>query len=107
MALDFIAGNGSQLRNPAHHVGSIGHHELPAILRLLAQADSFFLHRIFGLYEDQTFSAQEVEQALAHLVPLLASPLESDDRTLLHKLIAVLAYAKVTQQPLHGVALTK
>ena len=104
MPFDFLAGNGPQIRNPAHHVGSIDHHELPAILRLLAQADSFFLHRIFSLYEDQTFSTQEVEQALSHLVPLLARPLESDDRTLLHKLIAVLAYAQVTQQSLHGVA---
>ena len=107
MALDFIAGSSPQIRNPAHHVGSIDHHELPAVLRLLAQADSSFLHRIFGLYEDQTFSTQEVEQALLHLVPLLSSPLESDDRHLLHKLIAVLAYAKLTQQPLHGVALAK
>ena len=104
MPFDFVADNGPQIRNPAHHVGSIDHHELPAILRLLAHADSFFLHRIFGLYEDQTFSTQEVEQALSHLVPLLARPLESDDRTLLHKLIAVLAYAQVTQQSLHGVA---
>lgn len=103
MAFDFMAGNGTPIRNPAHHVGSIDHHELPAILRLLAHADSFFLHRIFGLYEDQAFSQQEVEQALSHLVPLLARPLESDDRTLLHKLIAVLAYAQVTQQPLYGV----
>jgi len=105
MAFDLVVGTSAKRKVASAFVGSIEFNELPAISRLLLRVDSFFLHRISNLFEDQSFSPEEVDQALTHLLPLLPlAQLHPDERSMLHKLVAALSYARWKQQPLHGVA---
>jgi len=105
MAFDLVVGKSNKVKDAPDIVGELDFHELPAFSRLILRVDSFFLHRISNIFEDQSFSLAEIEQALAHLMPLLPlRQLDQDERGLLHKLIAVLSYAKWKQQPLYGVA---
>jgi hypothetical protein len=104
MAFDLVVGKSSKVKDSPVIVGSIDFQDLPAISRLLKRVDSFFLNRVSNLFEDQAFSTEEVDQALAHLLPLLTSPLQPDEQALLHKFISVLAYARDKQQSLYGVA---
>lgn len=104
MAFDLMVGKSSKVKDSPEIVGSFDFHELPAATRLLKRVDSFFLHRVSNLFDDQVFSLKEVDQALDHLLPLLKEKLHADEQALLHKLISVLAYAKAKQQSLFGVA---
>ncbi|MBL8509478.1 hypothetical protein [Chitinimonas sp. JJ19] len=105
MAFDLVVGTSNKPKGASVIVGGIEFNELPAISRLLSRVDSFFLHRISNLFEDQSFSPEEVDQALTHLLPLLAlGQLHPDERSMLHKLIAALSYARWKQQPLNGIA---
>ncbi|GLR11595.1 hypothetical protein GCM10007907_03850 [Chitinimonas prasina] len=105
MAFDLVVGTSSKYKGASAFVGSIEFNELPAISRLIARVDSFFLHRISIFFVDQSFSPEEVDQALTHLLPLLTSgQLHPDERSMLHKLVAALSYARWKQQPLHGIA---
>lgn len=104
MAFDLMVGTGYKLKDKPTIVGAIEFDELPQISRLLLRVDSFFLHRISNVFEDQSFSVQEVTQALQHLLPLLSQPMPEAERAMLHKLIAALAFAQDRQQTLFGVA---
>jgi len=104
MAYDLIVGKSSKVKDSPDIVGGIEFSEVPAISRLLNRVDSFFLHRISNFFEDQAFSLDEVDQALSHLLPLMTLNLHADERTMLQKLVAVLAYAKWKQLGLYGVA---
>ena len=105
MAFDLVVGTSNKIKDAPVIVGGIEFNELPALSRLILRVDSFFLHRISNLFEDQSFSLDEIDQALAHLLPLLSlRQLHADERNMLHKLVAVLSYAKWKQHPLFGVA---
>ncbi|MDR2299462.1 MAG: hypothetical protein LBE30_14115 [Comamonas sp.] len=104
MAFDLMVGTGWRVKDQPSMVGTIEFDELPQLSRLLKHHDCFFLHRIANLFEDQQFSLAEVAQALEQLLPLLTQPMPNAERAMLHKLIAVLAFAQSRQQPLFGVA---
>lgn len=104
MAYDLIVTRGYKAKDAANVIGSIEYFELPIISLLLERVDSSFLNRISNLFVDQAFSVEEIEQALVQLLPLLTSSLRTDERTLLHKLISVMSYAKWRQLGLYGVA---
>lgn len=104
MAFDLMVGKPSKTKDMSETVGCIDFNELPALSGLLERTDSFFLHRVSNLFADQTFSEEEVTQALTHLLPLLIQSLKADERALLHKLIAVLSYAQEKGLYLYGVA---
>ena len=104
MAFDLMVGTGFRVKDRPSIIGAIEFDELPQISRLIKRVDSFFLHRISNLFEDQQFSVDEVAQALAQLLPLLTEAMPDAERTMLHKLIAVLAFAQQRQQTLFGVA---
>lgn len=104
MAFDLMVGTGFRVKDRPSIIGAIEFDELPEISRLLKRVDSFFLHRISNLFEDQQFSVDEVAQALAQLLPLLTEAMPDAERAMLHKLIAVLAFAQQRQQTLFGVA---
>ena len=104
MAFDLMVGTGFRVKDHPSIVGAIEFDELPEFSRLLKRSDSFFLHRISNLFNDQQFSLAEVDQALGDLLPLLTQAMPDAERALLHKLIAVLAFAQRQQLPLFGVA---
>ena len=104
MAFDLMVGTGFRVKDRPSIIGAIEFDELPQISRLIKRVDSFFLHRISNLFEDQQFSVDEVAQALAQLLPLLTEAMPDAERAMLHKLIAVLAFAQQRQQTLFGVA---
>ncbi len=104
VAYDLLVGPGTQFGEAPDQAASIDFDDLPALSRLLKRGECDFLQRISTLFEDQTFSWREVEQALDQLQPLLRAELHPDERSLLHKLIAVLSFASRTQQALHGLA---
>ena len=104
MAFDLMVGTGFRVKDRPSIIGAIEFDELPQISRLIKRVDSFFLHRISNLFEDQQFSVDEVAQALAQLLPLLTEAMPDAERTMLHKLIAVLAFAQQRNQTLFGVA---
>ena len=104
MAFDLMVGTGFRVKDRPSIIGAIEFDELPEISRLLKRVDSFFLHRISNLFEDQQFSVDEVAQALAQLLPLLTEAMPDAERAMLHKLIAVLAFAQQRNQTLFGVA---
>ena len=104
MAFDLMVGKGSKVKDSPDIVGSIEFDELPSLSRLIKRLDSGFLHRVSNLFEDQVFSVADVTGALDELLPLLTQSLEADERAMLHKLIAVLAFAQARRQNLHGIA---
>lgn len=105
MAFDLVVGISNKIKGSPVIVGGIEFNELPAISRLILRVDSFFLHRISNIFEDQSFSLDEIDQALAHLLPLLpVMQLLPDERGMLNKLVATLSYAKWKKHSLHGVA---
>ena len=104
MAFDLMVGTGFRVKDRPSIIGAIEFDELPQISRLIKRVDSFFLHRISNLFEDQQFSVDEVAQALAQLLPLLTEAMPDAERAMLHKLIAVLAFTQQRQQTLFGVA---
>lgn len=104
MAFDLMVGKSNKVKDSPDVVGGIDFDDLPAISRLLQRVDSFFLHRVSNIFEDQAFSVEEIEQALNHLLPLLTQQCKQDEQAMLHKLISVLTYAKSKQQSLYGVA---
>jgi hypothetical protein len=71
MVFDLVVGTSIKIKDSSVIVGGIEFNELSAISRLILRVDSFFLHRISNLFEDQSFSLEEVDQALEHLLPLL------------------------------------
>ena len=91
-------------RDAVQLVGTLDFAELPDFARLQKRIGSDFLHRISNLFEDQVFSSADVGQALDDLLPLLEHDLAAGERHLLHKLLAVLAYAARAQCALFGVA---
>ena len=104
MAFDLMVGTGWRAKDQPSIVGAIEFDELWQISALLKRVDSFFLHRISNLFDDQQFSVDEVVQALSHLLPLLTEAMPDAVRAMLHKLIAVLAFAQQRNQTLFGVA---
>lgn len=104
MAFDLMVGTGFRVKDRPSIIGAIEFDELPEISRLLKRVDSFFLHRISNVFDDQQFSVDEAAQALAQLLPLLTEAMPDTERAMLHKLIAVLAFAQQRQQTLFGVA---
>ena len=104
MAFDLMVGTGFRVKDRPSIIGAIEFDELPQISRLIKRVDSFFLHRISNLFDDQQFSVDEVAQALSHLLPLLTEAMPDAERAMLHKLIAVLAFAQQRNQTLFGVA---
>jgi hypothetical protein len=104
MAYDLVVGVSNKVKDNPEIVGSIEFNELPYLAALVKMKDSFFLQRISNFWEDQRFSPEELEQAREHLHSLLLQKLKSEERNLLHKLIAVVSYAVVKKQNLFGVA---
>ncbi|MDP1978568.1 hypothetical protein [Undibacterium sp.] len=104
MAYDLMVGKDSRDKHAWDVVGAIEFNELPSISKLLKRNDIFFLHHISNVFEDQTFSLEEIEQALIDLLPLMASRLLSDEREMLQKLISILSYAKWKQFVLYCAA---
>lgn len=105
MAFDLVVGMSNKIKGSSVIVGSIEFNELPSISRLILRVDSFFLHRISNIFEDQSFSLDEIDQALGQLLPLLPmKQLHPDERGMLNKLVATLSYAKWKQHSLFGVA---
>ena len=68
-------------------IGSIDYSECVEICALLKYKDSCFLSRISDLFQDQSFSVEELIQAQSYLLALLPIELSSKERALLHKLI--------------------
>lgn len=104
MAFDLTVGTGWRAKDQPSIVGAIEFDELWQISALLKRVDSFFLHRISNLFDDQQFSIDEVTQALGDLLPLLTQPMPEQERAMLNRLIAVLAFAQNRQQSLFGLA---
>ena len=104
MAYDFVVDFGNHAKQSPIVIGSIDYGECLEICALLNYRDSFFLSRISDLFQDQSFSVEELIQAQSHLLTLLPIELSPKERILLHKLIAVVTYALSVQQPLHGIA---
>jgi hypothetical protein len=91
-------------RDAIQLVGTLDFAELPDFARLQKRSGAGFLHRVSNLFEDQVFSPADVGQALGELLPLLLQDLSAGERHLLHKLLAVLAYAERAGCRLFGVA---
>ncbi len=104
MAYDLIVGRTQFVKDNPTIIGAIDMNEYPELCSLLKRKDSFFLARLTDLFQDQSFSIQELTQAQLHLLGLLPIELTRKERILLHKLIAVIAYALQVQEPLYGVA---
>lgn len=104
MAYDFVVGKSPYKKDCPTVVGGIEFEEYPYICALLKRTDNFFLTRISNLFNDQSFSLEELEAAQASLSDLLVEKLTDNERNLLHKLIAVICYALCKRQQLHGVA---
>lgn len=104
MAYEFLVGTSRKKREAFHWVGNLEFDELKEISRLLKKTDSTFLHRVSNIFDDQTFSIAEVRTGLEELLPLLEYDLLVEERHLLHKLLAVLAYADWKQLILFGAA---
>ena len=103
MAYDLVVGKSPFIKDAPKIIAGIEFDELPALSALCKRKDSFFLYRICNLFEDQSFSPEDVEQARQHLHPLLFEQLKPNERAMLHKLIAVLSYASAKKQNLFGV----
>ena len=104
MAYDFVVDIGNPIRPDPIVIGSIDHGEFLEISALLSRKDSFFLNRISDLFQDQSFSVEELIQAQSHLLALLPIELGIKERILLHELIAVVTYALSVQRSLSGVS---
>ncbi|APF86038.1 MULTISPECIES: hypothetical protein [Ralstonia solanacearum species complex] len=104
MSYDLVIGIGNKVKNNPVVIGKIEYDELPMVSSLVKRQDSFFLTRISNLFEDESFSVDELREAQSHLFELMLTDLKPQERQLLHKLIAVVAYALSLQLPLHGVA---
>lgn len=104
MAYDLMVGKGIRAKEAPIIVASIEFDELPIICALLKKQDHFFLNRMTNLFEDQSFSVEELQQAKTHLLALLPLSLECSQKALLHKFISVVCYAVDKDQPLFGVA---
>ena len=104
MAYDFVVDIGSPVKSDPIVIGSIDYGEFPEISALLNRKDSFFLNRISDLFQDQSFSVEELIQAQSHLLALLPIELGIKERILLHELIAVVTYALSVQRSLSGVS---
>lgn len=85
MAFDLVVGESNKVKDEPDVVGCIEFHELQTLSRLLLRVDSFFLHRVSNIFEDQTFSIEEIDQALEHLLPLLPQRCKADETVMLHK----------------------
>ena len=102
MAYDFVVGKNKQVGQSGVHVGSIEYREYPHICSLLDKTGHYFLERISDLYSDKVFDVEDLKQAQASLGELLVEELADGERALLYKLLAVIGYAIVKDQPLHG-----
>jgi len=80
----------------------IEYDEEPTLRSLVKRQDSFFLNRITNLFEDQSTSLEELREAQAHSFELMLSDLMPQERQLLYKFLAVVAY--ILSRQLHGVA---
>ncbi|WP_444909070.1 hypothetical protein [Microbulbifer sp. TRSA005] len=104
MAYDLVVGISKFVKDNPVIVGGIEFDEYPHICSLLKRSDNFFLARISNLFEDQSFSVEELNQAQESLGELLVVDLPDSERDILYKLLAVIGYALNKGQMLHGVA---
>jgi hypothetical protein len=104
MAYEFLVGTSRKSSSSYRWVASLEFDELPAVSRLMKRIESTFLQRVSNLFDDQVFSVDEVRDALAELLPLMENELHTEERILLHKILAVLGYANWKQQCLFGAA---
>jgi hypothetical protein len=104
MAYDLMVGKSNKVKDKPEIVGAIEFEELATLGKLQKRAESFFLQRISNLFDDQTFSIEEINQAQKQLLELLKMELSSEENNLLYKLLAIMSFAKNRNLPLHGVA---
>lgn len=104
MSYDLVVGIDNKAKSNPVVIGKVEYDELPMLSLLIKQRDSFFLTRISNLFVDEFFSVDELCEAQGHLFELMLADLRPQERQLLHKLIAVVAYALSLQLPLHGIA---
>ena len=63
MSYDFVVDFSNKVKQDPVVIGSIDYSECVEIYALLKYKDSFFLSRISDLFQDQSFSVEELIQA--------------------------------------------
>ena len=104
MAYDLMVGKSNQLKDKPEIVGEIDFDELATLGKLQKRIENSFLRRMSNLFEDQSFSVEDLVQAQGQLLELLKMELSNEEKNLLHKLLSVISFAKNRSLPLHGVA---
>ncbi len=104
MAYYLAVGKSKFVKDNPVIVGSIEFDEYPHICSLLKKTDNFLITRICDLYDDHSFSLEELRQAQLSLGELLIDDLTKEERIFLHKLLAIIGYATNKEQQLHGIA---
>ena len=67
MSYDLVIGIGNKVKNNPVVIGKIEYDELPMVSSLVKRQDSFFLTRISNLFEDESFSVDELREGLGNL----------------------------------------
>jgi hypothetical protein len=104
MTYRLLVGPSRRGRDRPEIVGSIEFTELPTLYRLVTRTSNTFLTWASAYFDDQTIEADDVNAQLDSLLPLLIEELEPDERNIVCRLIAALAYARALGMPLLGTA---
>ena len=104
MAYHLVIGKSKYVKDKPVCVGSIDLSESPHICSLLKKTDNFLLARMCDLFDDHSFSVEEMKQAQLSLGELLLIELTKEEKTFLYKLLAIIGLAISKEQPLHGIA---
>lgn len=104
MAYDLIVSKDLKRDKNPKHLGELSYEDYPALQELANRTKYNFLQRLLDPYKDETFGAQDLNQAQAQLHELITAELDTHQQALTYKLLAIIGFALSKSENLYGVA---
>ena len=103
MAYDLVVSFDFKADPNPKYIAALSSLDYGVIQRLSDRTKFNFLNRLLDPYKDEVFGAQDLHQALTQLHELIVSQLDSDERELVYKLLAIVGFAIAKSEKLYGV----
>lgn len=104
MAYDLVISKNFGTDEKPKYVGFISPEDYSCLHTLADRTKYNFFLRLLDPYKDEKFGLQDLVQAQGQLNELMLSELDYDERNVVYKLAAIVAFAIAKDENLYGVA---
>ena len=104
MAYDLVVSFDIKTDPNPKYIAALSGRDYGVIQRLSDRTKFNFLNRLLDPYKDEVFGAPDLHQAQTQPHELIISQLDSEERDLVYKLLAIIGFAISKSEKLYGVA---